>query len=140
MELIVRDKKIFELAHFNNYIFRRDCGTLHRCDYNERSNVVVENKVTDIKILKDTIVISKYDNGIEIAAIHTDSLRKRTLIKSADVEHLFANPENAYADCIMSFEYHEGKLLAVLKEDKRRFMVAINILTAETDVIGEWSF
>ena len=140
MELIVRDKKIFELAHFNNYIFRRDCGTLHRCDYNERSNVVVESKVTDIKILKDTIVISKYDNGIEIAEIHIDSLRKRVLLRSADVENLFGNPENAYTDCIVSFEYHEGKLLVVFKEDKKRFMVAINILTSETDVIGEWSF
>jgi len=140
MELIQRSRKFFQLPHYNDYIFYNDCGTLIRSDYQERKSVPIETKVAAVKVLPSSLVILKYDREIEFMEIHTDSLQKRTLIKSAELEPLFKDAKNAYKNCVIEFEYNEGKLVCAFKENERRFIASINLITTEMEIIAEWTF
>jgi len=140
MEVISRDRKVFTLSRYNDYVLSNDYGTLIRSSYTERTSLPVENKVISIKVSKNSLIALKYDNGIEFIEIHIDSLKKRTLVTSSELEHLFEKAETAYSDCVMDFEYHEGKLVCIFKEENRRFLAKINLVTSETEILAEWTF
>lgn len=140
MELIQRSREFFQLSRCNDYIFYNDCGTLLRSDYHERRSIPAETKVSAVKVLSDSLVVLKYDNEMEFEEIQADSLQKRTLIKSAELELLFKDAKNAYKNCVLDFEYNEGKLVCIFKENERRFTASINLVTSEMNVIAEWSF
>lgn len=138
MELIQRHKQLVMKSKYKDFIFFNDYGVLRRSDYREHKSIYVEWCVKDVKYIEDTLIVLKHERELIFEEINMSTLKKTILIQSSDFESLFNDPKNAYENCVIDYEYDEGILTCIFKEDSRRFVAKINLITADMETVAEW--
>ena len=140
MELIQRHKKLIKHPKCDNYIFYNDYGVLIRSDYKEHKRTAVEWNVKNMRESGDTLIVLKYDKELIFEEIHMHTLSIRPLINVSEFKKFFNDENNLNANCIIHFEYKEGKLLCTFKEEERRFAVLANLITSDMEIVAQWNF
>lgn len=91
----------------------------------------------DLEIFGDVTVLVNFSNEVEITVYTPEN---RFLLTGTDFLDFFKDRFSLCEFNLVDYEYKDGKLMCVFKEDNRRFAVVTNLKTKKMKLVAEWNF